>query len=153
MQSCKCDNTSHKYKSSKKEKKEREEPEDMITTAICLLSELGPTEDCEAEFGGRRIEGIDCSPEVEYRRIFQITSEFHHVIGILFKDAIVSVSLAAVRLNSNHQVPQTFASGELTEHKDFELIPARKDLYVTVTLILSNDTIENRSPLKRPLTI
>lgn len=35
MQSCKCDNASHKYKSSKKEKKEREEPEEMITTAIC----------------------------------------------------------------------------------------------------------------------
>ena len=108
-----------------------------------LLPELSPAEDCKAEFDGCRIEGIDRSAKVENRRIFQITSEFYHIVGILFKDAIVSglvrfcqvtkghripkteeLSLAAMRLNSNYQVPQTFTSGELTEHKDFELIPA-----------------------------
>ena len=126
-----------------------------------LLPELGPAEDRKAEFDGRRIEGIDRSTKFEYRRIFQISSEFHHVVGILFKDAIVSVlvrfcqvtkghrvpkteelSLAAVRLNSNHQVAQTFASRQLTEHKDFELIPAREDLYVAVTLILTDEIVE-----------
>lgn len=46
-----------------------------------LLPELRPAEDCKAEFNGCRIE----------RRIFQITSEFHHIVGILFEDAAVPV--------------------------------------------------------------
>jgi hypothetical protein len=126
-----------------------------------LLPELGPAEDRKAEFDGRRIEGIDRSTKVEYRRIIQITSEFHHVVGILFEDATVPVlvrlsqvakghgiaktvelSLAAMRLNRYNQITQTLASRQLTEHKDFELIPAREDLYVAVTLILSDDAIK-----------
>ena len=31
---------------------------------------------------------------------------------------------------------------ELTEHKNFELIPAQEVLYIIVTAILSNDYIE-----------
>ena len=108
-----------------------------------LLSEFRPAEDCEAEFDGGRIEGIDRSAEVEYRRIFQIASEFHHVVGILFEDAVVPVlvrfcqvatgygiakteelSLVAMRLNRYDQITQAFASRQLTEHKHFQLIPA-----------------------------
>ena len=93
-----------------------------------LLPELRPAEDCKAEFNGCRIEGIDRSTEIEYRRIFQITSEFHHIVGILFEDAAVPVlvrfsqvtaghgvpeteelSLTAVRLHRNNQIAQTFS--------------------------------------------
>ena len=56
-----------------------------------LLAELCPAEDCKAEFDCCGIECIDCSTEVEYRRIIQITSEFHHVVGILFEDAAVPI--------------------------------------------------------------
>lgn len=126
-----------------------------------LLPELRPAEDCKAEFDGCRIEGIDRPAEIEYRCISQITSEFHHVVGILFEDAAVPVlvrfcqvaashrvpeteelSLAAMRLHRNDQITQTFASRELTKHKDFELIPAGEDLYVTVTLILTDEIVE-----------
>lgn len=126
-----------------------------------FLPELRPAEDCKAEFNGCRIEGIDRSSEIEYRRIFQITCEFHHIVGILFEDAAIPVlvrfsqvtaghgvpeteelSLTAVRLHRNNQITQTFSPLELTEHKDFQLIPAREVLYVLVTLILSNDAIE-----------
>ena len=126
-----------------------------------LLPELRPAEDCEAEFDGGRVEGIDRSAKVEYRRIIQIASEFHHVVGILFEDAIVPVlvrfgqvasshgiakteelSLTAVRLNRYDQIAQTFASGQLTEHKHFQLIPARKCFYVAVALILTDEIVE-----------
>ena len=92
-----------------------------------LLPELRPAEDCKAEFNGCRIEGIDRPTKVEYRRIFQITSEFHHVAGILFEDAAVPIlvrfcqvatrhgvpeseelSLAAMRLHRDDQITQTF---------------------------------------------
>ena len=94
-----------------------------------LLAELRPAEDSKAEFDGCGIEGIDCSTEVEYRRIVQITSEFHHVVGILFEDATVPIlvrfcqvaacygvpeseelSLAAMRLHRDDQIRQTFTS-------------------------------------------
>ena len=52
------------------------------------------------------------------------------------------LSLTVVRLHRNDQIAQTFSPWELTEHKDFQLIPAREVLYVLVTLILSNDAIE-----------
>lgn len=42
-----------------------------------LLPKLRPAGDCEAEFGDCRIEGIERSTKIEYRRIVQITSEFH----------------------------------------------------------------------------
>ena len=108
-----------------------------------LLPKLRPAEDCKAEFNGCRIEGIDRSAKIEDRRIFQITSEFHHIVCILFEDAAVPIlvrfcqvatrhgvpeseelSLAAMRLHRNDQIAQTFTPRELTEHKDFELIPA-----------------------------
>ena len=90
-----------------------------------LLAELCPAEDCKAEFDCCGIEGIDCSTEVEYRRIVQITSEFHHVVGILFEDAAFpilvrfcqvaacydlartkTISLTAMRFHSHNQVSQ-----------------------------------------------
>lgn len=126
-----------------------------------LLPELGPTEDCKAEFDGRGIEGIDRSAKIEYCRIIQLTSKFHHVVGILLEDAAVPVlvsfcqvatshgvpeseelSLAAVRFHRNNQIAQTFTPRELTEHKNFELIPAGESLYVPVTLILTNEIVE-----------
>ena len=126
-----------------------------------LLPELRPTEDCKAEFDGCGIEGIDSPANIEHRRIIQITSEFHHVVGILFEDVTVPVlvrlsqvakghgiakneelSLATMRLNRYNQITQTLASRKFTEHKDFELIPAGEDLYVAVTLILSDDAIK-----------
>ena len=92
-----------------------------------LLPELRPAEDCEAEFDGCRIEGIDSSTKIEYRRIVQITSKFHHVESILFEDAAVpvlvrfcqvaagyalakteAISLAAMRLHGYNQIAQTF---------------------------------------------
>lgn len=60
-------------------------------------------------------------------------------MGEVLKDAIIPVlvvvtghrvseteelRLAAVSLNRYYKVSQTFASGELTEHKNFQLIPA-----------------------------
>lgn len=63
--------------------------------------------------------------EVKYRRIVQITSEFHHVVGILFEDAAFpilvrfcqvaacytlakteTISLTAMRFHSHNQVSQ-----------------------------------------------
>lgn len=107
-----------------------------------LLPELGPTEDSKAEFDGCRIKGIYRSSQVEDFRNIQITSFFHHKVGKFFKDAIVSIlvrfrqiatchrvtkakelSLAAVSLYCDYQVSQTIASGELTEHKNFQLVP------------------------------
>lgn len=103
------------------------------------LPELRPTEDCEAEFDGCGIECVDSPAKVKYLRNIQITSLFHHVVGEVLKDAIIPVlvvvtghrvseteelRLAAVSLNRYYKVSQTFASGELTEHKNFQLIPA-----------------------------
>lgn len=107
------------------------------------LPELRPAEDREAEFDGCGIECVDSSAKVEYLRNIQITSLFHHVVGELLKDAIIPVlvrfcqvatsyrvseteelRLAAVSLNRYYQVSQTFSSGELAEHKNFQLIPA-----------------------------
>ena len=48
----------------------------------------------------------------------------------------------SVSLYGDYQVSKTVTSGELAEHKNFELIPARKVLYVAVTVILSNDPVE-----------
>ncbi len=92
-------------------------------TAI-LLPECRPAEDSKAEFNGCRIEGIHVSAEVEYLLNSQSTSLFHHIVGKLFKDVVVSVlvcfrqvaacdrftepkmvSLAAVSLNRYYQVP------------------------------------------------
>ena len=108
-----------------------------------LLAELRPAEDCKAEFDGCGIEGIDSSTEVEYRRIIQITSEFHHIESILFEDAAVpilvrfcqvaacyalakteTISLTVMRFHSRNQVSQTLSSGELPEHKNEQLVPA-----------------------------
>lgn len=107
------------------------------------LPELRPAEDREAEFDGCGIECVDSSAKVEYLRNIQTTSLFHHVVGELLKDAIIPIlvrfgqvatghriseteelRLAAVSFNRYYQVSQTFASGELTEHKNFQLIPA-----------------------------
>jgi hypothetical protein len=52
------------------------------------------------------------------------------------------LSLAAMRLHGNYQITQTFTSGELAEHKDFELIPAGESLYVAVSLIFANKIVE-----------
>ena len=52
------------------------------------------------------------------------------------------LSLTAMRLNGHYQIAQAFTSGELTEHKDFELIPAGEVLYVAVTLILTDEIVE-----------
>ena len=94
-----------------------------------LLPKLRPAEDCKAEFDGCGIEGIDSPTEIEYRRIIQITSEFHHIESILFEDAAVPIlvrfcqvatrhgvpeseelSLAAMRLHRDDQITQTFTS-------------------------------------------
>ena len=72
-----------------------------------LLAELRPAEDCEAKFDGCGIEGIDRSTEVEYRRIVQITSEFHHVESILFEDAAVSVLVRFRQVATRHGVPES----------------------------------------------
>lgn len=72
-----------------------------------LLAELRPAEDCEAEFNGCRIEGIDLSAKVEYRRIIQITSEFHHVESVLFEDAAVPILVRLCQVATRHGVPET----------------------------------------------
>lgn len=71
-----------------------------------LLAELRPAEDCKAEFDGCGIEGIDSSTEVEYRRIVQITSEFHHAESILFEDAAVTILVRYCQVATRHGVPE-----------------------------------------------
>lgn len=107
------------------------------------LTELRPAENREAEFDGCGIECVDSPTKVKYPRNIQTTSLFHHVVGELLKDAIIPVlvrfgqvaaghriyeteelRLATVSINRYYQVSQTFASGELTERKNFLLIPA-----------------------------
>ena len=108
-----------------------------------LLPELRSAEHCKAEFDGSRIECIDVPSKVEYLCNSQSTSLFYHIVGNLFKDMIVPVlvrfckitacnrvseskelSLASVSRYGDYQFSKTVASGELTEHKNFELIPA-----------------------------
>ena len=108
-----------------------------------LLPELRPAEYCKPEFDGSKIEGIDVPSKVKYLCNSQSASLFYHIIGKLFKDMIVPVlvrfckiapcdrvseskelSLASVCLYGDYQVYKTVTSGELTEHKNFKLIPA-----------------------------
>ena len=108
-----------------------------------LLSEIRPVEHCKAELNCSRIESIYVPSKVEYLCNSPSTSLFHQVVGKLFKDTIVPVlvrfckiaacngvseskelSLTSVSLYGDCQVSKTITSGELTEHKNFELIPA-----------------------------
>ena len=72
-----------------------------------LLAELRPAEDCKAEFDGCGIEGIDRSTKVEYRRIVQITSKFHHLESILFEDAAVPILVRFCQVAACNGVPET----------------------------------------------
>ena len=72
-----------------------------------LLAELRPAKDCKAEFDCCGIESIDCSTEVEYRRIVQITSEFHHVESILLEDAAVTILVRFCQVATRYGVPET----------------------------------------------
>lgn len=72
-----------------------------------LLAELRPADDCKAEFNAGRIEGIDRPTEIEYRRVIQITSEFHHIKCILFEDAAVPILVRLCQVATRHGVPET----------------------------------------------
>ena len=108
-----------------------------------LLPELSPAEYCKSEFDSSRIESVDVPGKVKFLCNSQSTSLFYHIVGKLLKDMIVPVlvrlckiatcdrvseskelSLASVSLYCDYQVSKTVTSGELTEHKNFELIPA-----------------------------
>ena len=108
-----------------------------------LLPELRPAEHCKTKLNCSRIESIYVPSKVEYLCNSQSTSLFYHIVGKLFKDTIVPVlvrfckiaacngvseskelSLASVSLYGDYQISKTVTSGELTEHKNFELIPA-----------------------------
>ena len=108
-----------------------------------LLPELRPAEHCKAEFNRSRIESIDVPSKVEYICNSQSTGLFYHIVGKIFKDTIVPVlvrfckivacnessesmepSLASVSLYGDYQISKPVTSGELIEHKNFELIPA-----------------------------
>lgn len=106
-------------------------------------SRTSPSRILQAEFNGSRIECIDVPCEVEYLCNSQSTSLFYHIVAKLFKDVKVPVlvrfckiatcygvseskelSLAPMSLYGDYQVSKTVTSEELTEHKNFELIPA-----------------------------
>ena len=95
-----------------------------------LLAELRPAEDCKAEFDCCGIESIDCSTEVEYRRIVQITSEFHHVESILLEDAAVTILVRFCQVATRYGVPETeelsLAAMGLHNHNQIAKLSRRK---------------------------
>lgn len=126
-----------------------------------IPTERSPGEHCKAKVDGCRVEGIDVPAKVEDLLNFQSTSLFNEMVCILFEDMIVPVlvrfskiascdrlaeaevvSLAAVSLNRDDQVPQALSSGKLTEHKNEQLIPTGKALHIAVSQILRDDIIE-----------
>ena len=126
-----------------------------------VLAEFGPPEHVKTQVNGSRIKGVDVAIEVKNLGRSLLTCQLDHVKCEVLEDAIVTilvrfreiaarhafphsemVKLAMVGLKSHNQVTQSITITQLTEHHCEQLIPASGALYISVSVILRNNSIK-----------
>ena len=64
------------------------------------------------------------------------------MILILYSIIDSGVALGVVCFKGNHEIPQTFPVGKLTEHQGKQLVPASKMLHILVSSIFTHDVVK-----------
>jgi len=59
------------------------------------------------------------------------------------------IAFGLVGIKCDHQIPETFTVGKLSEHQCKQLVPAGEVLHILVAIILGYDTIELTAVEKR----
>jgi len=59
------------------------------------------------------------------------------------------IAFGLVGIKCDHQIPETFTAGKLSEHQSKQLVPAGEVLHIPVAMILGYDTIELTAVEKR----
>ncbi len=59
------------------------------------------------------------------------------------------IAFGLVGIKCDHQIPETFTVGKLSEHQSKQLVPAGEVLHIPVAMILGYDTIELTAVEKR----
>ena len=124
-------------------------------------AELCPLEHAHAQVDGGRVERIDVAVKLEDVGDPPPPRFVYHAVGEVLEDAEVpvlvglgqvascgllpeteSVTLLVMGFQRYDQVTQALAIGQLAEHQDEQLVPARKVLDILVTVVFADKVVE-----------
>ncbi len=141
---------------------------DMGFDTTFLLAELRPPEHRKTQIYSGGVKGVDVATELEDVGRPLPLSLSNHMIREVLKDAIIPiligsgksrfrhlfansevVALRSMRIQSNNQIPQTYAIGKLAEHHRQQLIPTCETLHIAVSSVLAYEIVEMVTIKKR----